>query len=144
MNKNKLPVSLNIALTLRAIEHAFKKRIYGLNIDLPSDTFGVLMIAYFQDGVIQQDIAEMAKKDKSAVLRQIDMLENKGLVQRQADEHDRRKNLIVVTDKGEKIIQTLITNEQELFSLLSDGIDTQEMKAFIKVLNVLKNNAEKI
>jgi DNA-binding MarR family transcriptional regulator len=99
------------------------------------------MIAYFQDDVIQQDIAEMAKKDKSAVLRQIDTLEQKGLLQRKVDGQDRRKNLIVITVQGKKIIDEIIKKEKALFKTLSQGIEKQEMKTFVKVLTLLKNNA---
>ncbi|MDR0575058.1 MAG: MarR family transcriptional regulator [Tannerella sp.] len=144
MDKKKLPVSLNIALTLRAIEHAFKKRIYGLNIDLSSDAFGILMIVYFQEDVIQQDIADMAKKDKSAVLKQIDILESKGLVQRQVNVQDRREKMIVITDEGRKIITEIIDRESEMFGVLSQGIEKCEMDAFLKVLFLLRDNAGKI
>jgi DNA-binding MarR family transcriptional regulator len=144
MNKKKFPVSLDIALTLKAIEHAFKKSIHGLNIDLPSDAFGILMIAYFQDDVIQQDIADMAKKDKSAVLKQIDVLEAKGLVQRQVDAQDRRKKMIVITDEGKQIIIKLIDKEREMFNILTQGIEKGEMEDFLKVLYLLKVNAGKI
>jgi DNA-binding MarR family transcriptional regulator len=144
MNKKKLPVSLNIALTLRAIEFAFKKNIHELNIDLPSESFGILMITYFQDDIIQQDIAEMAKKDKSAILRQIDTLEKKGLVQRRVDTQDRRKNFIVITDEGKKMINEIIDREKDMFQTLTRGVDKHEMKTFVRVLFLLKNNAEKI
>jgi DNA-binding MarR family transcriptional regulator len=144
MDKKKLPVSLNIALTLKAIEHAFKRSISGLNINLPSEAFGILMIAYFQKDVIQQDIADMAKKDKSVVLKQIDVLEAKGLVQRQADTQDRRKKMIVLTDEGEKIITKIIDKESEMFSILSQGIEKNEMETFLKVLSLLNVNAGKI
>jgi DNA-binding MarR family transcriptional regulator len=142
MDKKNLPISLNIAITLKAIEHAFKKSIQELNLDLPSESFGILMITYFRDDVIQQDIAEMAKKDKSAVLRQIDTLEQKGLLQRQVNGQDRRKNLIVITVQGKKIINEIIKKEKALFKTLSQGIEKHEMKTFVKVLTLLKNNAE--
>jgi DNA-binding MarR family transcriptional regulator len=144
MNKKNLPVSLNIVLNLKAIEHAFKKNIYGLNINLPSDAFGILMIAYFQDDVIQQNIADMTKKDKSAVLKQIDVLESKGLVQRQVDVQDRRKKTIVITDEGKQVIIKLIDKEREMFNILTQGIEKCEMEDFLKVLSLLKVNAGKI
>jgi DNA-binding MarR family transcriptional regulator len=144
MDTKKLPLSLNLAITLKTIEQAFRKSLSELQIELPAETFGILMIAYFHQGVIQQDIAEMAKKDKSAVLRQIDLLESKGLVQRKADENDRRKNFIVITDKGKAITQTIVNKEHELFRSLLQGVDEQEIETFSKVLAILKNNAEKI
>ncbi|MDR1416407.1 MAG: MarR family transcriptional regulator [Prevotellaceae bacterium] len=143
MNKKKLPVSLNIALTLKAIEHAFKKSMHELNFNLPSESFGILMIAYFQENVIQQDIADMAKKDKSAVLKQIDVLEAKGLVQRQVNARDRREKMIVITDEGRKIAAEIIDREREMLCILSQGIEKREMNAFLKVLSLLKANAEK-
>ena len=144
MNSSNLPVSLNIAVTLKAIEQAFKKSMAELQIELPAESFGILMIAYFYQSVIQQDIAKMAQKDKSAVLRQIDMLESKGLVQRQTDGHDRRKNLIILTDKGKEITQALVNKEHELLLALSQNIEAQEIKTFTKLLATLKNNAQKI
>jgi DNA-binding MarR family transcriptional regulator len=144
MDSKDLSVFLNIAMTLKAIEQAFRKSIAELQIELPTESFGILMITYFHQGVIQQDIAELAKKDKSAVLRQIDMLEAKGLVMRQTDEHDRRKNLIIITDKGKEIAQALVRKEQELLLSLSQDIDIKEMETFSKVLAALKNNAKKV
>ena len=144
MNTKNLPVTFNLAVTLKSLEHAFKKSIAELQTELPAESFGMLMITYFYQDVIQQDIAEMIKKDKSAVLRQVDLLESKGLVRRQTDEHDRRKNIIAITDKGKEIAQTLMKKEHELFLSLSQGVDEQDMKSFLKVLAILRNNAQKI
>jgi DNA-binding MarR family transcriptional regulator len=143
MSKKTSPVSLSIALTLKAIEHAFRKSIQELNLNLPSESFGILMMAYYQDNLTQQDIAEMAKKDKSAVLRQIDTLESNGLVLRMADLQDRRKNLIAITDSGKSVVGKIIRKERALLKALSKGVEQQEMETFIKVLLQLKGNAEK-
>ena len=137
-----LPVSFNIAITLKTIENAFRKSVAELHLELPAEAFGILMITYFHNDIIQQDIAEMANKDKSAVLRYIDLLEGKGMVQRQPDGNDRRKNRIIITDSGKKIAQILIEKEYDLFLKLSQGTDIHEMEIFNKVLCVLRNNAE--
>ena len=50
--------------------------------------------------MIQQDIAEIMDKNKSAVLRSIDILEQKGFVKRVIAQGDRRKNIITLTDTG--------------------------------------------
>ncbi|MDR3227483.1 MAG: MarR family transcriptional regulator [Prevotellaceae bacterium] len=143
MNKQKmLPVSLNIAITMRAIEYAFRKNVNKLSVNIPAESFGMLMIAYYQNS-IQQDIAKMMKRDKSAILRQIDALEKKNLVQRMVDTHDKRKNIIVITSDGEKFVKEIISKERKLLKILTQDIDTHEMKTFIKVLSLLKTNAEK-
>jgi MarR family transcriptional regulator for hemolysin len=86
----------------------------------------------------------VAKKDKSAVLKQIDILEAKGFIQRQVDAQDRRKKMIVITGEGEKIITKIIDKEREMFSALTQGIEKREMDDFLKVLSCLQINAEKI
>ncbi|KAA6309687.1 HTH-type transcriptional regulator MhqR [termite gut metagenome] len=139
-----LPISLSIAMTMRAIEYAFRKSIHELSIDLPAESFGILMITYYQNDIIQQDIAGMVKKDKSAVLRQIDILEKRGLVQRMVDTCDRRKNFILITEDGKKFVNEVISKEKDLFDRLSQGVEAHEMVTFVKVLSLLKINAENI
>ncbi|GHT13661.1 hypothetical protein AGMMS4956_10190 [Bacteroidia bacterium] len=144
MNQKKLPISLSIVLTVKAIEYAFRKSMHELSMDLPAESFGMLMITYYQDDIIQQDIAQMVKKDKSAVLRQIDILENNGLIQRIVDTNDRRKNFVVITQKGKKFAREIISKEKDLLDTLSQGIKAHEIQTFIKVLSHLKINAENI
>jgi DNA-binding MarR family transcriptional regulator len=143
MKSKKLPVLLHIALTLKTIENVFRKKMVAFPIDLPPEAFGILMIVGCYQDVIQQDIAALARKDKSAVLRQVDFLERKSLVKRKEDSSDKRKNLIVITKQGKEIIKMLVERERELFLSLSQGIDAKEMATFVKVLDALKLNAEK-
>lgn len=144
MDAKKGTTSLNMAKTMKVIEQAFRIYISELHIEFPSQVLVILMITYYHQGIIQQDIAEIVKKDKSAVLRQIDMLEEKGLIRRQADENDRRKKFIILTDEGTKVAQTLAKKEAEFFRLLLHGVNQQEVETFEKVLTVLKTNAENI
>jgi MarR family transcriptional regulator for hemolysin len=57
-----------------------------------------------KEEVILKDMAEKLGKDKSAILRMIDLLEKKELVRRVVDQNDRRKNQLMVTKKGERLI----------------------------------------
>jgi DNA-binding MarR family transcriptional regulator len=72
---------------------------------VPVESLGILLATHYNnEDVIQQDIAKIMKKDKSVVLRQIDNLEKKNLVQRIVDPNDRRRNIIKTTEKGMKLI----------------------------------------
>jgi DNA-binding MarR family transcriptional regulator len=57
---------------------------------------------------------------------------------------DRREKMIVITDEGRKIIAEIVDREKEMFSVLNQGIEKHEMDAFLKVLFLLRGNAEKI
>ncbi len=143
METKNLPVLLDIALTLKTIIISYKKHIHNFSIDLPVEQLGLLFLANFKDDLIQQDMADFMKRDKSAILRQIDIMEEKGLVQRVADPQDRRKNILTITDKGKKLARVAFEMEKELFKDMQKGISNSDMETFNRVLLQLKNNAEK-
>src|SRR6267154_6834260 len=96
-----------------AIVHTGKlllKRINGTFASLsPEITFEQMGVLYFisrnkSKEMIQQDIAEVMDKTKSAILRSIDILEKKGFVKRLPVAGDRRKNVIELTESGKGII----------------------------------------
>jgi DNA-binding MarR family transcriptional regulator len=142
MEKDKINTLLYIALTAKEIQYAFKNSLADLNLDVPVESLGILLATHYNnEDVIQQDIAEIMKKDKSVVLRQIDNLEKKNLVQRIVDPGDRRRNIIKTTDKGMKLIDEVNTKLDGLYALLTNGLDTSEMETFHKVLNHFRNKA---
>ncbi|MDB5013058.1 MAG: regulatory protein MarR, partial [Daejeonella sp.] len=82
-------------LILKTLNDAFQKN----NISITIEQYVFLSILKNQTvDVTQQDMACLMCKDKSAVLRTIDILENKGLVQRLTVSGDRRKNIIKLTN----------------------------------------------
>jgi DNA-binding MarR family transcriptional regulator len=83
-------------------------------------------------------------KDKSAILRLIDQLEEKKLLIRVVDSTDRRKNCLHVTDFGKEVIQEYIDMEAQISQQLTTGISPDEMETFYRVIAAIKNNAEKL
>ena len=142
MNNIKISNLLNLSFTSKEIQIAFKRYVKDLNFDVPVESFGILLaVHYYNNDMIQQDIAEIVKKDKSAVLRQIDILEKKNLVQRIVDKNDRRRNIIKITNEGVKLVDEINIKLDEFFSLLSHELKPSEIKMFNRVLNHLRNKA---
>ena len=142
MEKGKMNELLYLALTAKDLQRTLK-RFAGPNVDIPAESLGILMTVHYSDTeAIQQDIADIVKKDKSAVLRQIDNLEKKNLVQRIVAPNDRRRNIIHVTDKGLSLINEINNKLDEMLSLLSDGLETSDLEVFYKVLNHFRNKAK--
>jgi DNA-binding MarR family transcriptional regulator len=144
MEKNKINNLLYIALITKEIQYAFKRFAVDLKTDVPIESLGILLVVHHCNSMdlIQQDIAEIIKKDKSVVLRQIDNLEKKNLVQRTVDPNDRRRNIVKVTDEGVKLVNEINVKLNGLYSLLSEGLDASETETFYRVLNHLRNKAK--
>jgi MarR family transcriptional regulator for hemolysin len=94
--------------------------------------------------VIQKEMAEIMGKDKSAILRFIDSLEEKELVKRVIDTNDRRKNYILVTKKGEREIEKYLKIELGLIGELQEDISKSDIDIFYKVINQIKSKVEKL
>ena len=92
-------------LLLKTINGTFS----GLTTDITFEQMGVLYYISRSNSkeLIQQDIASVLDKTKSAILRSIDILEEKGFVKRLPVAGDRRKNVIELTNTGKGIIDEI-------------------------------------
>jgi len=114
-------------------------------IKLTMGQFGLLFaINEEKDEVILRDIAEKMGKDKSSILRMIDILQKKDLVCRVVDQNDRRKNKLLVTAKAEQLIADYRKIELKLNDELQEGLSIDDMKTFYKVVDHLKIESDKL
>jgi len=140
----KLPASLSIALTTKAVNRAFKKRMNGLSLDLPADSFRLLMVIDYRGEVTQQDLADFMNKDKSAIMRLLDVMEEQELVLRAIHEDDKRKNIIAITKKGKEFLKEITLKEKRMFKELGNGITAADMITFNRVLFQIRENAKQL
>lgn len=89
-------------------------------------------------------MADCLGKDKSSVLRLIDSLEKKDLIRRVVDKKDRRKNYLMITKKGERVIKQIKEISFEMMKEMQEGISETELQIFRNVAGLLISNAEKL
>ena len=124
-------------LLLKAINVTFA----GISKEITFEQMGVLYFLSRNTGkkdMIQQDIAEIMDKNKSAVLRSIDILEQKGFVKRGPAAGDRRKNVIALTDSGKNVIERMHEFFLEQDVALKEGINEEELQTCMRVLSKIK------
>ena len=133
-----------VGVVLNLVHNRFKQHISnnfqenGFNIT--PEQF-LIMDAIWNEGTMsQQQLAHIILKDKNSVVKLIDGLEKKDLVQRVANKVDRRQNLIELTPHAweikEKLTQVAITSIDQIIN----GITQDEMATFIKVLSKMARN----
>ena len=77
-----------------------------------SQAFHLLSIPH--DGIPMSQLAHKLALDTSTLTRNIQKLENLGLIERQADSYDRRIQNAVLTDKGSRVVDSL---EEKLLNI---------------------------
>jgi DNA-binding MarR family transcriptional regulator len=146
MSCNELPDT--IGFTIVQTGKLLLRTINGTFANLTSDiTFEQMGVLYYisrnkEKEMIQQDIAELMDKTKSAVLRSIDLLEEKGFVKRLPVPGDRRKNVIELTDTGKKIIETMHTTFLAQDEVLKEGIPKKDLDTCFSVLQKIQEKCK--
>ncbi|PIF30045.1 DNA-binding MarR family transcriptional regulator [Flavobacterium sp. 9] len=89
----------------------------------------------------QRELSDMTMRDKSSILRSINALEKKNLVEVQKDEDDKRKNIVSLTEEGIKLAKNIRTlmkkSEDEVLSVFS-------AEERIEALETIKGYADKL
>ena len=146
METLKMPLGMVVIKMLKPMFRVLEFRASKqTNIKLTMAQFGLLFaISEEKEEVILKDMAEKMGKDKSAILRMIDLLEKKELVRRVVNLNDRRKNYIMVTKKCERLIAEFRNIELELNSELLEGISDADMQTFYKVVDRIKVKSDQL
>ena len=146
MEHDNLPLGMVVGQMMHEMLKVLKKRdIEQAEVILSIEQHAVLHILNERDSdVILKEMADAMGKDKSAILRIIDVLEKKELVRRAVDPKDRRKKYLMVTKKGVQVIGQFLEIEAELRTELKEGLTKEEMKTFYKVVSHIKVKAEQM
>lgn len=91
-------------------------------------------------GVSQQDLANMTDVDKSSIVRIVDYLESKGLVERKENPDDRRAYLITPTSKAYAVAESMGRDYQMVNDWAFKGFSKTEREVFYTMLERISQN----
>ena len=133
MLKDSIGYRTSLAVTTLKSRFAKLLNPYGI----APEQFATLKIISEDNEVTQTRIAELLAKNKTTVGRSIDALVQKGLIDRQDIENDRRANLITLTTKGEETLRLAIPIAQNFNETVKSKLDQKEIETFFKVLDLI-------
>lgn len=127
---------------LKALKMMMAAALKENKIDLSFEQFVTLMFLSLEKRPIQQELANQLQKDKSVILRHINVLIERQYVIRVPDENDKRMKKLVLTTKGSETVVFLKLIKTQVENQLVSGIGKEELKTFIEVLNKIQANGE--
>jgi len=129
---------------IRRTSRNFKRRLHckfaQAGHDVTSEQWRILKCLRNKDGQIQQDLADAVNKDKTSITRIIDSMEKRNLVVRIHDKHDRRQNLIYLTNKGKGIIEESKQIVDNTSLEARKDIPQEELDICMEVLKKINSN----
>lgn len=114
-------------------------------LDVTPDQFGVLhALAEHTELITQVQLAAELAKEKTVVLRQIDSLEQRGLLERVADPDDRRKRGLALTDEGRRVHAAAKIIVDQLMTELVGDMPAEELKGLIKSVDEIRAKTQSL
>ncbi|MCW9708484.1 MarR family winged helix-turn-helix transcriptional regulator [Fodinibius salsisoli] len=128
-----------MAYAVKGIMRALNKRFKDEEINLTLEQFFLLNILNNEEGLILQDLADIVDRDKSAVLRHINGLEEKHFVARTKDPEDKRRKILLITKAGFEELKKAKVLDHELDEEISDGIPKEKLEKLDEFLADIYN-----
>jgi DNA-binding MarR family transcriptional regulator len=111
-------------------------------IDISPEQWTVLLYLWEKDGVTQQELCNATYKDKPSMTRLINNMEHRDLVRRDANDNDKRVNLIHLTEKGKGLeVRMRIITSRTLKNAFN-GIANEDIDTCQKVLRQIFENTQ--
>ncbi|KAF2959709.1 MULTISPECIES: MarR family transcriptional regulator [unclassified Thermotoga] len=99
-----------------------------------TELYAFLYVALFGPKKMKE-IAEFLSTTKSNVTNVVDSLEKRGLVVREMDPVDRRTYRVVLTEKGKKIFEEILSNFESLLKSVLEKFSEEDLKVVSEGFN---------
>lgn len=130
-----------IGRTMRSIlillEDAFEQE----GIDLNLTQFIILNILFSREGLILEDLSKILHKDKSAIMRHLNHLEKRYFIAKMEDKADKRRKILMLTQKGIAVLEQARLIEKELQQSLTIQLDDSSIDVLRNVLDQMRGQA---
>lgn len=142
MNKQLQELVGMMPVAIRNVSEHLGGVICGSDWDITLSQLGILELIWENSDPAQCTLAAEMGIDKSAILRQIDVLEGRGLVERRIDPSDRRRKRLVLSRAGQALLNRWVKKRTNELAKLAKDISVKDIEACTKVLTILNHQAE--
>lgn len=143
MKKNIDPdIYFQLEKASRKVKQYTKQVFKEKGLDITVEQWAILKKVAESEGQSQKEIAASTYKDTPTLTRIIDLMTDKGLVERRIHKEDRRKFGIYLTDNGRKMVDKVIPLESLIRQKGLEGMDEKELKGLQTMLSNLFENFE--
>ena len=123
-----------------AISRRLQRNLKNAKLNITSEQWTILYQLWLEEGLTQQELANLTFRDKPSITRLINNLEKMSLVIRVNDKQDRRSNLIYLTKEGRKLRDEGIRQSEVTLAEATAGLDMEELKAAQHILDKVFQN----
>lgn len=102
--------------------------------------FAQLLALFEEDGLSQGELCERVQIDQSTMARTLNRMVRDGLVDRQPDAGDRRRAVLSLTPRAQRLRPAMVGAAHEVNALATQGLTEAEVEAFMQITTLLIAN----
>ena len=140
INNEHARIGMCIAETARRWRQLLDDRLRDTGLS-QARWLALLHLHRLGDGVSQIALAQSIGIEGASLVRVLDDLESRGLVERHVDPHDRRAKRLVLTPEGAQAMLQVDTIADELRDELLDGLDDAARAHLLLAVDRILHNA---
>ncbi|HEX7584011.1 MAG TPA: MarR family transcriptional regulator [Prolixibacteraceae bacterium] len=134
------PLGYLLGRTQRVYKNLMVIEFRKHKIELSFEQFVMMQMLNSDCTLIQQDVANQLQKDKSIIVRQINVLLERQYVVRLTNKDDKRKKNLSITKSGMDILNQMKEIAFSVSKKLLSGVTENEMDTFQSVLMKIQEN----
>ena len=143
-NKTNGSLALQLGRLFNEMRYQIRRdmldKLNSSNGDISFELLEVMSFLWHEDGMNQQELANMVVKDKSSMTYLVGNLVKKQLIKRVEDKSDRRNKLIFLTAKGKALQEKIHPLLIECYKKAAMNLNTTEIKNAILLLKSMNEN----
>jgi DNA-binding MarR family transcriptional regulator len=130
-------MSNSLGPRLRLLRNALAARSVAVSepFGLPHGSLTVLILIRGNPGWSQTELAQWSGITSPALVGVIDELERRGLVKRERSEQDRRRNKVVLTEKGNRTIETLFKEVNKIEQPIREELGEKDTRQLLNLVD---------
>lgn len=102
------------------------------------------LVAYSDEDLNQSQLSRLIGVQGPTMVRMLDSLAREGLIERQQSHHDLRVTINRITDKGRRVISSIMGITNELRSQVLADVDPADLTTTVKVLTQILRSLDKL
>lgn len=112
-----------------ALSRRLQRNLKQGKLNITAEQWTILFHLWQEEGLTQQELANLTFRDKPSITRLINNLEKMSLVIRVNDKQDRRSNLIYLTKEGRKLKEEGMKQSAITLTEATAGLELEELRA---------------
>ncbi len=130
-------LSHHIGPRVRLLRNTLNARSIAVSepFGLPTGSLTIMALMAQNPGSSQVELAQYAGITGPSLVGIVDELERRGLVQRVRSTEDRRRNMLIVTEKGERTMAALFTEVRHIEDPIQQELSAEELDLFISFID---------